>query len=442
MADLLLVDDDHEVRRTLAAALGRRGFRVDTAADLAAVRTKPIERYDLILLDVFLPDGNGVDFLRDLVARPSLPPVVMISGQAEIETAVAAIRMGAVDFLEKPLSLDRLLVTIENVLKTRRLAEENQHLSQIVYGRLLGQSPAMRRIRKEIETTAPRSQRFLILGENGTGKELVARMIHEKSRFASGRFVPVNCAALPAELVESELFGHIKGSFTGAAADKTGRFAEADRGSIFLDEIADMKPDAQAKILRVLESGELRPVGSNETIAIDLTVIAATNHPIDALVADGRFRQDLYYRLNVVTIALPPLRERRDDIPSLYEHFLTTFAARIGRPPLTIAPDAMDLLIAYRYPGNVRELKNIAERISIYIDKPEASKADIKALLPYTGDDAAVPLKEAVDSFEANYIRRVIADCGGNMTEAARRLGLERSHLYKKLRQFDNGGPA
>ena len=247
MSRILLIDDEYEIRNTLAAALGRRGFRTDTAPNLASARQKHFDKYDLILLDVMLPDGDGIDLLREITAALAHPPVVMISGVAGIETAVKSIRMGAVDFLEKPLSLDRVMLTIENVLKAETLKAENRELSRLVYGSFIGVSSSMIKIQKEIETTAPRSNRFLILGENGTGKELAARMIHEHSRYASGRFVPVNCAALPAELIESELFGHIKGSFTGAVGDKTGRFAEADRGTIFLDEIADMRPEAQAK---------------------------------------------------------------------------------------------------------------------------------------------------------------------------------------------------
>jgi DNA-binding NtrC family response regulator len=297
--------------------------------------------------------------------------------------------------------------------------------------------PDIKKIKKEIAATASRSTRFLILGENGTGKELVARMIHEQGQYADGRFVPVNCAALPSELIESELFGHIKGSFTGAVGDKTGRFAEADRGTIFLDEIADMRPEAQAKILRVLENGELRPVGSSETVQVELNVIAATNRSILKLVDEGSFRQDLLYRLNVVTFNIPPLRERCDDIPALYVHFLASFSAQSGRSAVEISPDAMELLTRYPYPGNVRELRNIAERISIYIDHPKASKSDIRNLLPRIDVDRLLPLKDAVDNFEADYIRRAIDSCGGNMAEAARKLGLERSHLYKKVKKLE-----
>ena len=437
MAKILLVDDEHDIRTTLSAALTRRGFSVETAATIKAAREKTSGDHDLIMLDVMLPDGSGVDLLKEITAHPNHPPVVMISGVAGIETAVTSIRSGAVDFLEKPLTLDRVLVTINNILKSENLKAENKDLAQRLYGRLIGNSPAMKKIRHEIDATAPRSSRFLILGENGTGKELVARMIHEHGIYKSGRFVPVNCAALPSELIESELFGHLKGSFTGAVSDKTGRFAEADEGTIFLDEIADMRPEAQAKILRVLESGELRPVGSSDTRRIELNVIAATNRAVAGLVESGAFRQDLYYRLNVVTITIPPLRERREDIADLYRYYLDRFARQSGRANITIAPEAMELLTQYHYPGNIRELKNIAERISIYVDKLEALPADIRPLLPQVGSDAVRPLREAVDDFEAEYIRRAIGSCGGNMTEAARLLGLERSHLYKKIRKSE-----
>ena len=438
MPKILIVDDDHEIRKTLAAALGRRGFRVDTAVTLAAARQKSYAEFDVILLDVRLPDGSGVDLLGEITSSGEHPPVIMMSGVAGIETAVTSIQMGAADFLEKPLAMDRILVTVNNALHREALRRENQALSERLYGNVIGNSPAMKKVKKEIETTAAKSTRFLILGENGVGKELIARLVHERSRYASGRFVPVNCAALPSELVESELFGHIKGSFTGAVGDKTGRFIEADRGTIFLDEIADMHADAQAKILRVLENGEVRPVGSSDTIQVDLNVIAATNRDVSTLVEDGRFRQDLYYRLNVVTFNLPPLRERPEDIPELFSHFLDLSALYSGRQPVQITPEAMEYLKNYRYPGNVRELRNIAERITIYVGKPEAGLNDIKALLP-PPPQSFEPLKEAVEDFEADYISRVIGACGGNMTEAARRLGLERSHLYKKLKKHEGG---
>ncbi len=437
MPKILIIDDDHEIRSTLSAALKRREFGVDTALNLTAAREKTLSNFDLVLLDVMLPDGSGVDLLKEMTAVPDHPPVVMMSGVAGIETAVESIREGAVDFLEKPLSLDRVLVTIDNALKRRRLERENVELSERAYGRVVGSSPEMKKIIGEIQTTAPRSLRFLILGENGTGKELIARMIHDHGRYASGRFVPVNCAALPSELNESELFGHIKGSFTGAVGDKTGRFVEADKGTIFLDEIADMQAEAQAKILRVLEGGEVRPVGSSETIQVDLNVVAATNHDILGAVDAGDFRQDLFYRLNVVTFTIPPLRERKKDIPELYRYFLGMFALQSGRQPVTIEQDAMAFLKSYRYPGNVRELKNIAERITIYVDKPTASLADVQPLMPPSHSKSFMPLKEAVEEFEADYIRRVIDASDGNMTEAARRLGLERSHLYKKIKKLD-----
>lgn len=438
MPDILIIDDEHEIRSTLKAALGRRGHRVDTAINIQNAGEKNLSRFDLILLDVLLPDGNGIDLLRDIMTIIDHPPVVMISGHSGIETAVKAIQMGASDFLEKPLSLDRVLITIDNVIKANNLQKENIALSQKAYGQLIGNSSVIKRIKKEIEKTASRSNRFLILGENGTGKELAARMIHENGQYKSGRFVPVNCAALPSELVESELFGHKKGSFTGATSDKSGRFAEANGGSIFLDEIADMNPDAQAKILRILENGELRPVGSNETIHVDLNVIAATNREILRLVDDGKFRQDLFYRLNVVTFNLPPLRERKNDIPLLFEYFLKYFAESSGRTAIKIDDDAMQLMKDYSYPGNVRELKNIAERISIYIDGDSVSSKEIQRFLPLATGREVESLKDAVDHFEVEYIKNIISLCTGNMTEAARRLGIERSHLYKKLKKHES----
>jgi len=438
MIRILLIDDEHEIRATLSNALNRRGFKVETALNLDKAGQFHIDKFDAILLDVMLPDGNGLDFLKKIKEDKNSPPVVMISGHADIETAVTAIKIGAADFLEKPLTLDRVLITLENVLKAESLREENRLLSEMAYGRLIGRSPEIKHIVKEIKTTAERSQRFLILGENGTGKELIARLIHDHGRYSSGRFVAVNCAALPGELIESELFGHIKGSFTGAVSDKTGRFTEADGGSIFLDEIADMSESAQAKILRVLENGEVRPVGSAETYHVNLNVIAATNKNILKLVDDGHFRQDLFYRLNVVTFNLPPLRERKSDIPLLFDYFLNIFADRSGRTPVKLSEKAREVLTGYNYPGNVRELRNLAERISIYIDHDTADVSDVRPLMPFM-ESSLSPLKEAVEQFEIEYLQKVIGFCGGNMSEAARRLGLERSHLYKKMKKLGIG---
>ncbi len=437
MPKLLIVDDEYGIRSTLSAALKRRGYNVDTARDVKSAMALLTDSYDVILLDVMLPDGTGLDILETVMAREQRIPTIMISGNADIETAVKSIHMGASDFLEKPLTLDRVLVTLKNVLDTENLREENRALSERIYGRMIGSSPEIKRIIKEIKTTAPRSRRFMILGENGTGKELAARMIHDHSGRPRSRFVPVNCAALPSELIESELFGHIKGSFTGASSDKTGRFAEADGGTVFLDEIGDMPEAAQAKILRVIENGEVRPVGSDKITTVDVTIIAATNQPILKLVDDGRFRQDLFYRLNVVTISLPPLRDRRSDIPVLFEYFLGQFADQAGRKPVRLSDDAVELLGGYSFPGNVRELKNLAERVSIYIDKDTAEVADIKSLLPSVLHRDLEPLKDAVVSFETEYIENAIALCGGNISEAARRLGIERSLLYKKLKRHD-----
>jgi two-component system nitrogen regulation response regulator NtrX len=436
MSKILLIDDEKEIRSTLSNALARRGYAVETAIDLKSARQKAAHRFDVILLDVFLPDGDGVEYLKEIMEEDDAPPVVMISGHAGVETAVTAIRNGAADFLEKPLSLDRVLVTIANTLQSAKLRRENRELSDMVFGRFIGSSPAMKDIRKNILTAAPRTNRFLLLGENGTGKEMVARLIHENSTYRKGRFVTVNCAAIPSELVESELFGHIKGSFTGAIADKTGRFVEADGGSIFLDEIADMSSDAQAKILRVLEGGEVRPVGASDTLQVDLAVIAATNRDIKAMVDDGSFREDLYYRLNVVTIRIPPLREREKDIPHLLEYYVGLFADRMSRPPVRISDEAMKVLGNYPYPGNVRELRNIAERLSIYTSGGEVTVADVRRILSPDATGPELPLKEALERYEADYIRAALSCCGGNVSEAARRLNIERSHLYKKMKKL------
>ena len=437
MARILIVDDEENIRSSLKSALERRGHDVVTAAGYAEGAEFSSAGFDIIFLDVFLPDGNGVDLLKAILSQNPGQIAIMISGHADIDIAVEATRAGAYDFIEKPLSLDRVLITIDNAARTNRLIGERSRLSSIVYGDFVGQAPAVKRVREDIARSASLATRFLILGESGTGKELAAHMIHSHSRFAEGPFIAVNCAALPSELVESELLGHTAGAFTGASKARKGRFVEADRGTIFLDEISEMSLAAQAKMLRVIETRQLSPVGSDKTITVDGNIVAASNKDLKQLSSEGKFREDLLYRLNVVEIRIPPLRERKDDIELLADHFLARFANEIGTPRKTLSPSAVAYLKKYRFPGNIRELKNLMERVNIYCAAVTVTPEDIRPLLPKAQDYTERSLKDAVAEFELEYIESAIERNGGNIAETARQLGIERSHLYKKLKKSD-----
>ena len=436
MARVLIVDDEEQIRASLKSALERREHEVVSAESLAEGRQFSRAGFDIIFLDIMLPDGNGLDLLKEILTADARQLVVMISGHADIPTAVEAIRLGAYDFIEKPISLDRILITIDNATKTNNLQSEKERLTEALYGEFIGESPSIQKLKQDIARSAGKTTRFHIFGENGTGKELVANMIHRSSRFSTGPFVAVNCAALPAELVESELFGHVAGAFTGAAKARKGKFVEADRGSIFLDEISEMTPEAQAKILRVVEHKAVTPVGSDKTTGVDCNIIAASNLDLTAMVANGKFRQDLLYRLNVVQFNLSPLRERREDIPLLIDHYSKKFALETKTSVKHLSPEALTYLKSLKYPGNVRELKNLVERLNIYCEDTTVRLTDVKMLMPSYGTSSAQTLKEAVAAFEQAYIETTIARNEGNMAQAARELGLERSHLYKKTRKF------
>jgi two-component system nitrogen regulation response regulator NtrX len=437
MARILIVDDEENIRRSLKSALDKRGHECVTADSFAQGQQFAQAEFDLILLDVMLGDGSGIDLLKEIHTRRPDSCVVMISGHADIDTAVQAIQLGAYDFIEKPLSLDRILITVDNATRTARLRTEKDRLAGMVYGELIGESDSIKQVREDIMRSAPRARRFLILGENGTGKELAAHMVHRYSQNSDGPFIAVNCAALPSELIESELFGHVKGSFTGATRDRTGKFTEADRGTIFLDEISEMPPGAQAKILRVIETREVTPVGSDKTITVDCAIITASNRDLENQIAEGRFRQDLYYRLNVVTFSMPPLRDRASDIGILAEYFLTKFTAESGGEIKRLKPDAMTLLRQQEFRGNVRELKNLIERVNIYCDGETIAADDLKPFLPQsTAVGSSASLKDAVDKFEREHIAAAIQRHDGNIADAARQLGLERSHLYKKMKKL------
>src|SRR5262245_12718116 len=388
---------------------------------------------------------DGLATLARLRERQVDSQVVLISGHGNIESAVRAIKLGAFDFVEKPLSLEKTVLVIRNALHQRQLEAENRALRARVdrTQTMVGESYAMRQLREQVAMAAPTNGRVLIYGENGTGKELVARTIHTLSRRRTGPFVEVNCAAIPEELIESELFGHVRGAFTGAVADRRGKFEVANGGTIFLDEIGDMSLKTQAKVLRVLQEQVMEAVGSSTQIRVDARVLAATNKDLPTEIRAGRFREDLYFRLNVVPISVPPLRERVEDVPLLADHFMAMLAREYGRLPKMFDPDAVATLQRYKWPGNVRELRNLIERLMIMVPGDRVSSRDLGFLqgfdpdsLPTSRSAAMAPLHHARDEFEKQYIRRALANQHGNMSRTAEVLGVERSNLYKKMRAF------
>ncbi len=438
MTSLLIVDDEQNIRTSLQGALGREGYQVDAAPSVAAAREKLRDSYDVVLLDVWFPGESGLDLLAEIRANAPETAVIMMSGHATIDAAVQATRLGAFDFLEKPVTLERLLVLLRNVTAATALEVENRRLRQAWAVPLVGRSAAMRRLLDEIALAGPSASRVLIRGEHGSGKELVARALHAASPRHAMPFVAVNCSAIPEELFESELFGHERGAFTGATQARRGRFEEAQGGTLLMDEVADLSPRAQTKLLRVLQENELTRVGGGRTIRVDVRVISATNRDLGAAVAAKTFREDLYFRLAVIPIAVPPLRERMEDLEALVEHFLAQLSRETGRQPRTFAPQALDLLRRYAFPGNVRELRNLVERLVIMNPGARIGPEQIAAALPGLGSEPPAParLSEAVREFERSRIEAALAAEGGNMTRAAARLGLERSHLYKKMKQL------
>lgn len=437
MSTVLVIDDEPNILRSLSFSLSRRGYDVLTAATGAEGVRKLSEAVDVVLLDVRLPDFDGIKVLKKIREKYPRLGVLMISGHATIEEAVTAVKLGAHDFLEKPLSLGKVNIVMENLLKLQRLENELERFRAVEGGPLIGESPPMKALRSEITRAAPTDSRVLITGENGTGKEMVARMIWSNSPRQNKVFLAVNCAAIPDELIESELFGHEKGSFTGAVGKKTGKFQEAHEGTLFLDEIGDMSVRTQAKVLRVLEDSLVTPVGGTASMKVDVRILAATNKDLPAEIQAGRFREDLLYRLNVIPMNVPPLRERKSDIPLLVHHFQQGIAERLGRRPRTFNAGTLELLSAYDYPGNVRELRNVIERLVIMSEGSVVTPADVRRWLPQVGAESQTqPLREAADDFEREYIQKTLDDCGGNVTRAAGQLGLERSHLYKKMKSL------
>ena len=444
---ILIVDDEPGVRSSLSGVLRDEGYTVEAVpsgeACLDRVTRGPL---DLIVLDVWLPGIDGLATLARLRERQVDAQVVLISGHGNIESAVRAIKMGAFDFVEKPLSLEKTVLVVRNALRQRRLEAENRALRARVdrTHTMVGESDAMRHLREQVAMAAPTNGRVLIYGENGTGKELVARTIHDLSRRRTGAFVEVNCAAIPEELIESELFGHVRGAFTGAVADRRGKFEVADGGTIFLDEIGDMSLKTQAKVLRVLQEQTMEPVGGVGRIKVDARVVAATNKDLQAEIRTGRFREDLYFRLNVIPIFVPPLRDRQEDIPLLADHFMAEFAREYGHRIKTFGPAATTVIQSYPWPGNVRELRNVIERLMIMVPGDSISAGDLDFLahgaLPHVRliDEALerLSLHEARERFERDFILRVLAEQQGNMSRTAEALGVERSNLYRKMRSF------
>jgi two-component system nitrogen regulation response regulator NtrX len=441
---ILIVDDEPAIRKALRDVLEDEGYRVRAVGSGAdALRAVADDTPDLVFLDIWMPHMDGLETLAELKRLRPEAPVVVISGHGTIETAVKATRLGAYDFIEKPLSLEKTLVTVSRALEHGRLERENATLRAQLEARteIIGDSPPMRALRDQIATAAPSTGRVLIHGENGSGKELVARAIHALSTRSGRPFVEVNCAAIPEELIESELFGHERGAFTSAVARRRGKFETADGGTLFLDEIGDMSLKTQAKVLRALEEQAFERVGGRETLRVDVRVIAASNRDVPSLIAQGAFREDLFYRLNVIPIEVPPLRARREDVPALVEHFIRVFCAENGKRLKAVAPAALTYFMTYDWPGNVRELRNMVERLVIMVpgevigveDLPPPLRARTEAAAPAAAGDGK-PLKEARDGFERAYILAELGAQEWNMTRTAERLGIERSHLYRKIR--------
>ena len=440
-ATILIVDDESGIRQSLGALLRDEGYEIEAVASGEECLEQIGRRnFDLILLDVWLKKMDGLETLERIQELETAPMAVMISGHGNIETAVRATKLGAFDFIEKPLSLEKIVLVVRNALEYVRLESENRRLRAELEEKhqILGNSVPMKALRQQIALTAPTNGRVLIYGESGTGKELVARALHASSLREAMPFVEVNCAAIPEELIESEMFGHRKGSFTGAGEDKIGKFQKADGGTLFLDEVGDMSLKTQSKVLRVLEEQRVEPLGSNTPVTVDVRVVAATNKKLEEEIARNVFREDLFYRLNVIPFYVPALRDRIEDIPILAAHFLRAFCEEYGKKQKEFSAPSIDVLLSYPWPGNVRELKNLVERLVIICPSPRiephhlppevfrgASKSPQK---PYES------LQEARSAYEREFVLRKLEENRWNMTKAAQALGLERSHLYRKMR--------
>jgi two-component system nitrogen regulation response regulator NtrX len=441
---ILVVDDEKGIRATLGGILGDEGYRPVTAASGAEALARIGEEVpDLVILDIWLPELDGIEILAEVKRQWPELPVVMISGHGTIETAVKATKLGAYDFVEKPLSLDKTLLVVERALEHARLERENRQLRERMERahEIIGVSGAINELRRQIAVAAPSNGRVLVFGENGAGKELVARAVHALSARRDRPFVEVNCAAIPDELIESELFGHEKGAFTGATARRRGKFELADGGTLFLDEIGDMSLKTQAKVLRVLEEQTIERIGGHEPIRVDVRVIAASNRALPELIGQGRFREDLYYRLNVIPVEVPPLRRRREDILLLVEHFLKTFCAEYGKRLKSLSGEAVAYFMGYDWPGNVRELRNMVERLVIMSPEDVITPADLPPpLRPREVVELApggpASLRDAREAFERGYILGELRVHEWNITRTAKALGIGRVHLWRKLKAY------
>jgi two-component system nitrogen regulation response regulator NtrX len=440
---ILVVDDEPEIRSALGGVLEDEGYDAQTAASgEACLEALPGGAFEMVLLDIWLPGIDGMEVLARIqeIPLPERPVVVMISGHGNVEAAVKATKLGAFDFLEKPLSIEKVSVVAKNAIGHRRLLLENSRLrgDSDAHYRIIGESVPMKALRQQLALMAATDGRVLIFGESGTGKELVAHAIHHMSRRAAEPFVEVNCAAIPEELIESELFGHVKGSFTSAHEDKIGKFQKADGGTLFLDEVGDMSLRTQAKVLRALEEQRFEPVGAARSMQVDVRVVAATNKNLDDEITRGNFREDLFYRLNVIPFSVPPLRERREDIPLLADHFLREFTTAYGRKAKELTPEAYRILSEYHWPGNVRELKNLIERIVILNPQVRVDARHIPLNTLRRQADRAPErfgsLQEVRETAEREYILKKLEEANGNVTRTAELLGLERSNLYRKMK--------
>ncbi|APG25250.1 MAG: sigma-54 dependent transcriptional regulator [Syntrophotalea acetylenica] len=449
MKTILVVDDEQSIRESLDGILQDEGFRTlfsETGEGALTLLTE--ETPDLILLDIWLPGIDGLETLRRIRENNPEQLVIMMSGHGTIETAVKATKLGAYDFIEKPLSLEKVLISIENAFKVSRLVEENRSLRARMAKEyeMVGSSEAIMKLKEQITIAAPTSGWVLITGENGTGKELVARAIHHYSKRNDKPFVEVNCAAIPEELIESELFGHEKGAFTGATAQRKGKFDQAHEGTLFLDEIGDMSLKTQAKILRILQERKFERVGGNRTIEVDVRVIAATNKDLEEEIGKGNFRQDLYYRLNVLPFHVPPLRERREDISLLARHFLVYFCSKESRDIKTMEPDVISALTAYNWPGNVRELRNIVERLVIMSPHQTITMSDLPVGIQNANPEEqgikvfmtgeGISLKQAREDFEKEFILQKLQENEGNISRTAEAIDMERSNLHRKIKSY------
>ena len=444
-ATILIVDDERNIRRSIEMICGSEGYTVHTAADAdAALQLLKATSIDLVLLDIAMPGMDGLTLLKKIKDQLPAVGVIMVSGNATVQNAVEATKHGAYDFIEKPISKEKLLLAIKNGLRNRTLLQENVELRKQISGQfeMVGESRAMKEIIEQIMKVAPTPGRVLITGESGTGKELVARAIHEQSPRKDGPFVKVNCAAIPEELIESELFGSVKGAFTGATENREGKFSLADGGTLFLDEVGDMSLKVQAKVLRVLQESEFEKVGANKTIRVDVRVLAATNKNLEQEAKQGRFREDLFFRLNVVPIEAPPLRRRKDDIPLLIQYFAQSFSRENGYPAKSISEAAVKTLRTYDWPGNIRELRNMVERLMIMCAAPVIEPSDLPAHIQSPTSrvplnlESGMTLKEFRESVEKQYLTAALKQNGWNISQAAKQLDVDRTNLHKKIKYY------